>query len=243
MASQQAAVMQQVLNDKLLEVAKVVEEQLDAQMEEMDRLDEDDIETIRQKRIAQMKKAASKKEEWLANGHGVYTEVADEKEFFAETKKSKRNVVHFYRDGTFRCKIVDKHLNILAQTHLETRFLKINVERAPFLCQRLNIKTLPTMLMIKDEKTIGRLIGFSALGETDEFSTEMLEWVFGGHEIISYSGDLSKPPDNMKTNSDKSAVTVINKKSIRGKDDDNSDDDWWSLFFPRIFDTFFSYLR
>lgn len=68
-----------------------------------------------------------------SQGHGEYTELYDEKEFFETTKKSENVVCHFYRDQFVRCKLVDKHLNILAKNHIETKFCKINAEKAPFL--------------------------------------------------------------------------------------------------------------
>ena len=86
-----------------------------------------------------MKKMQDKKTEWKAAGHGEYSEIPEEKEFFNVTKGSDRCVIHFYRDETFRCKILDKHFNILAKKHLETRFCKINAEKCPFLCERLKV--------------------------------------------------------------------------------------------------------
>jgi hypothetical protein len=66
-------------------------------------------------------------------GHGEYTEIAEEKDFFEMAKKSSNFVCHFYRDDFFRCKVIDKHLNILARKHMETKFCKINAEKCPFL--------------------------------------------------------------------------------------------------------------
>ena len=56
-----------------------------------------------------MKKMQEKKTEWKAAGHGEYSEIPEEKEFFNVTKSSDNCVIHFYRDETFRCKILDKH--------------------------------------------------------------------------------------------------------------------------------------
>ena len=46
-------------------------------------------------------------------------------EFFNVTKNSENVVCHFYREETFRCKIMDKHLAILAKKHVETKFCKV----------------------------------------------------------------------------------------------------------------------
>ena len=58
-------------------------------------------------------------------------------------------VIHFYRPSTLRCQIVDRHLETLAAGHLETRFLKINAEKCPFLVEKLRIIMLPTILCVK----------------------------------------------------------------------------------------------
>jgi hypothetical protein len=63
----------------------------------------------------------------------------DTKEFFLAAKKSSRVVVHFYRGVTPRCQIVDAHFAKLAHDHVETRFLKIDAEKAPFLVEKLGI--------------------------------------------------------------------------------------------------------
>lgn len=91
---------------------------------------------------------------WLANGHGKYEEIPDEGSFFAECKKAKNLVVHFYREATLRCKIVDKHLQILATKHLEAKFLKIDAEKSPFLTQRLKIRVLPTICLVVNFKQV-----------------------------------------------------------------------------------------
>jgi len=213
-----------VLGQRLLEAAKVVEEQVDAQLQELDNLDDDDYEAIRQKRLDQMKKMATKRDEWIQNGHGKYEELPDEKAFFDATKKSRRVIVHFYRDETFRCKIVDKHFEILANKHMESRFLKINAEKAHFLVQRLKVTTLPTIMFVKDEKTVGRMVGFTQLGDTDEFTTETLEWRLGTYDIITYGGDLSKPPGSAGS-SGGSKINVMKGKTIRGGRHDDSDSD------------------
>jgi hypothetical protein len=85
-----------------------------------------------------------------------YSELTDTKEFFNAAKRSARMVVHFYRSVTPRCQIVDAHFQRLAPQHLETRFVKIDAEKNPFLVERLGIIIMPTigMLYLRNIKDI-----------------------------------------------------------------------------------------
>lgn len=48
--------------------------------------------------------------------------------------------------------VMDKHMGILAKQHIETRFVKIQAEKSPFLAERLKIVVLPTLALIKNTK-------------------------------------------------------------------------------------------
>lgn len=215
-----------VVGQQLLQVAQLMEEQVDQEIRQLETMDEDDLEAIKRRRLEAMKKAQQKKEEWLQQGHGEYSEIPEEKEFFNVTKNSENVVCHFYRDETFRCKILDKHLAILAKKHVETKFCKINAEKTPFLCERLKIKVIPTIIMVKDSKTRGYVVGFTDLGNTDEFSTEMLEWRLAHAEVLNYNGDLNTPPDEAS----KVKKTNFIGKKVKGRgarDDESSDENDW----------------
>lgn len=212
------------MNDQLLKAAKVVEEQVDAELHKLDHMEEDDFEALRRKRMQNLKKMQEQKQEWMVQGHGRYEEIPDERAFFDVSKKSKNVVCHFYRDSTFRCKIIDKHLSILAPKHMETKFVKINAEKCAFLVERLRIKVLPTICLAKDGKTVDYIVGFDDLGGVDEFPTEVLEWRLGRADVINYSGDLTSPP--FPGQSTKKNILKGEKKTIRGRDDDSSDDDY-----------------
>merc|ERR1712062_399331 len=202
---------------QLIKAAQVVEEQLDAEIERMEKMDEDDLESLRQKRMAGLKKQQAKKQEWLSNGHGQYEEIPEEKEFFNVTKKSENVVCHFYKGDSFNCKVLDKHLAALAPKHVETKFCKIDATKCPFLTDRLKIRVIPTMAVVKDAKTRDFIVGFTDLGDTNEFSTEMLEWRLARSDIINYSGDLMTPPDGSKTNKPKlNLLGKTKNKTIRG---------------------------
>ncbi|XP_063707349.1 thioredoxin domain-containing protein 9 [Culicoides brevitarsis] len=214
--------MEQVLQNQLLSAAVQLERQLDAEIDRMDNLGLDDLDKIRENRLKEMKKLAQQKQEWRNIGHGEYTELADEKEFFEVSKKSKNIVCHFYRDVTERCKIVDMHMKILAPKHLEARFCKVNAEKCPFLTQRLRIKVIPSIALIKDSKTKDYIVGFTDLGNCDDFSTEMLEWRIAQSGAIEYSGDLLTPPDEKRTKK----PTQKGKTIKGGYDSDDSDIDF-----------------
>lgn len=217
------SVAEKIIQDQVLKVAESVEQKLDEELQRLDELDSDGIEKLRQERLEQLKKQAKQKQHWLAIGHGEYEELAEEKEFFEVTKKSPDVVVHFFKSDAPRCKIVDHHLKILCKNHLETRFCKLDVERSPFLTERLRIKVIPTIAVVKDSKTKDYIVGFTDLGNCDDFSTEILEWRLAQSGVINYSGDLLHPPDKLRA-SDKQSF--FNKKhTIRGRDLDSSDDD------------------
>jgi len=113
------------------------------------------------------------------------------------------------------------HLKILAAKHVEAKFCKVNAEKSPFLTQRLRIKVIPTIALVKDSKTKDFIVGFSDLGNCDDFATEMLEWRIAHSGAIEYKGDLMQPPDVKRK-------TFINRpqKTIRGGyDSDDSDID------------------
>ena len=102
-------------------VLSAVEGAVDAELQKLDNLDEEGLVQLREQRLQQMKRDAKQRDEWKTKGHGVYSEIAEEKEFFDVCKKSDKVVCHFYRESTWRCKIVDKHLYLLAPRHLETK--------------------------------------------------------------------------------------------------------------------------
>lgn len=145
---------------------------------------EDDLEAIRNKRIEEMKKKKRVEMEWRGKGHGAYREVADQKAFFDHVKTSSRCIIHFYRSATWRCEIMDKHMGRAAVKHVETKFLKIDAEKSPFVCERLNIWMLPSLVLVKDGKTEHTIVGLDEFGGEDDFSEEVFEAVLVAHGVL-----------------------------------------------------------
>ncbi|KAL2925016.1 Thioredoxin domain-containing protein 9-like protein [Bienertia sinuspersici] len=191
---------QQIIEKQVLTVAQAMEEKLDEEIAALDRLEDDDIEVLREKRLKQMKKMAEKRSRWISLGHGEYSEIPSEKEFFSTVKASERVVCHFYREN-WPCKVMDKHLSILAKQHIETRFVKIHAEKSPFLAEKLKIVVLPTLAAIKNAKVENYLVGFDELGGRDDFNTEELEEKLGKYQVITFEGESSIKPSQSQGHS------------------------------------------
>jgi len=213
--------MEAVLQQKVVEVASHVEQQLDAELEKLDNLDINDYEKIRAHRLNELKRMQKQKQDWLAMGHGEYSEIYDEKEFFEVSKKSENIVCLFYKDDSPRCKIVDHHFKILAKKHIEARFCKLNVERCPFLTERLRIRVIPTIALIVNSKTKDYIVGFTELGNRDDFSTETLQCRLAESGVINYDGDLNSSETGKKP----FIFGPSKPKTIKGRNSDDSDDD------------------
>jgi len=231
--------MESALENVTKMIEKKVDEEIekaDAEMKALETMDDDELEALREKRREALKKAQDQKQEWVARGHGKYEEVATEKDFFEATKNSKNVIAHFYIESSFRCKIVDKHLALLAPKHIESKFLRIDAEKSPFLTERLRIKVMPTICLVRDSKTVDYIVGFTDLGNRDDFSTDILEWRIATQKVINYAGDLLTPPEQDKGKEKargKSALSMFGKdqsKTIRGggigADDSSDEDDW-----------------
>ncbi|KAJ3698429.1 hypothetical protein LUZ61_002134 [Rhynchospora tenuis] len=201
----------QIVEKQVLTVVKAVEDKIDEEIAALDRLDLDDLEALRERRLQQMKKMAEKRNKWISLGHGEYSDIG-EKEFFAVVKASERVVCHFYREN-WPCKVMDKHLAILAKQHMETRFIKVHAEKSPFLTEKLRVVVLPTLALVKNAKVDDYVVGFDELGGTDGFSTEVLEERLARAEVIFLEGEGSRP------------AKAASKRSVRQSDANLSDSD------------------
>ncbi|GFH16384.1 thioredoxin domain-containing protein [Haematococcus lacustris] len=125
--------------------------------------------------MADMRKRQEKSKEWAAKGHGEYQEVQSEQEFFKAMK------------------VMDKHMAAIARKHLETKVVKINAEKSPFLTERLKIWMLPTLALIKNEKVEDYIVGFQDFGNTDDFETDVLEQRLAKSEMLDYEWPAQRP--------------------------------------------------
>ncbi|RYG62548.1 hypothetical protein EON64_17670 [archaeon] len=101
--------------------------------------DEDyELRMIREQRLKQLQKEKQETLENIGKGHGQYREIVQD-EFLAEVTSSLRVICHFYHRDFSRCAVMDHHLAKLAARHLETKFIKINAEKAPFFVNKVHV--------------------------------------------------------------------------------------------------------
>ena len=155
--------------------AKEEAEKKEGDLEDLeDELDSEE-ERIMQQELEKRRKTAESKREEMAKKlknekYGNYTEII-ETEFLDTMLKNEKVVCHFYHKDFERCKIIDKHLQIIAQSHRETLFVKINAEKTPFFTAKLNVRVLPTIILFVKGKSVHRFIGFQDFGMNDDFPT------------------------------------------------------------------------
>ena len=195
---------------------KQKEEQEKKNLNELDDLDEIDSEEerIMKQEMEKMKKTAESKREGMAKKlktekYGNYTEII-ETEFLDTMLKNDKVVCHFYHKDFERCKIIDKHLGIIAKEHRETLFVKINVEKTPFFTEKLNVRVLPTIILFVKGKAIHRFIGFQDFGMSDDFPTINLSRQLVIFKMIEG-----------KTKAERGEISIRKNK----KDDSDDDDD------------------
>ena len=110
-------------------VAGDMEKAIDAEIDRLDNLNEDDFQELRRRRIEEMRKDANNKEKWKREGHGKLIELSEEKEFFDLVKRSQRVVALFCRAGNKFADDLKDHLAVIAQHHMETRFVLLDAEK------------------------------------------------------------------------------------------------------------------
>ena len=167
-------------NNRLNDTATNEEE--DEYDELLTELDHDpEMEAIRSSRMTEMRAVQSERAENLAKGHGQYRHITQD-EFLNEVTGSKYVAIHFFHKNFERCKIMDHHLELISPYHIECKFLKLDAEKAPFFIQKLQIQTLPTLIVFKDGIVADRLTGFGDLAidlaEPDKWHTSKLQaWI------------------------------------------------------------------
>lgn len=163
-------------------------------------------------------------------GHGEVTELRDQPDFFkAMNGKSENVIVLFYTDTNDYGKLFDKVFRELAPQHMETRFCKIDAEKAPYLCKSLMLVLMPTVLFVNKGKVTKKIEGLDELGG-DRFSVDWFEWYAGQFKALKCSKPKPESPfvdgHEKFVNMDRQEKTGGIKGSAYHDDGEFSDEDW-----------------
>ncbi len=172
-----------------------------------DSMDSDEEEIMRKmKEKMTQAQGGSKKTQALKGGY----KLVNEKEFFELVKNKKERIVcHFYHPDFMKCKILDKHLALVAYEHPETLFIKIVATEADFLIKKLQIRILPSVYFFQNGVVKDKLVGFEEFGVKDDFSTKLLTRRLGKFGAIK-----------LKKHEKKMQVNYKDKKHVRGESSD-----------------------
>ena len=136
--------------------------------------DDADLAKLHEMRLQQMKEAAEKRAAMKTKGHGQY-ELIEQDDFLDAVTQSDHVVVHFFHGEFERCKIIDKHVRVLAPRYFDTRFVRISAPDAPFFVKKLNVQMLPCLVFFHKGVAYDRIVGFEEFGGKDDFKTSVLE--------------------------------------------------------------------
>merc|ERR1711970_1051020 len=93
-------------------------------------------------------------------------------------------IVLFTRESNKYGKAMKEHMTLLAQKHMEARFVWVDAENAPFLTERLNIFMLPTIVCIKDNKVHKQHNGLNEIDGSGKHTSGMLEYLLHCDEML-----------------------------------------------------------
>ncbi|RVX16668.1 Thioredoxin domain-containing protein PLP3B [Vitis vinifera] len=204
-----AACCLEVLSQQKAQASSSINQEVD--LDEL--MDDPELERLHADRIAALKKEAEKRQALKKQGHGEYREVT-EADFLGEvTGSEKINIVFLLIDLS---RIMDKHLKSLAPRHMDTKFIKLDAENAPFFVTKLGVKTLPCVILFRKGIAVDRLIGFQDMGGKDDFATRTFEALLTKKGIVS---------EKKKDEDDEDGYPESRRNTVRSSVDPNSDSD------------------
>ncbi|EDO07030.1 thioredoxin family protein [Babesia bovis T2Bo] len=176
----------------LLEKEREVDEELDniKHMEaKISHLRNDEtLERFREARMRKLKEINAKRMQYMNDGYCKLIDVDSDSQFFDVCRNTKFVVAHFYRPTTVRSQYLDGKMHEICLNYFNTKFIRVNVEKTPFLCERFNIWCIPTLMIIIDGKTNHSIIGFDEFGG-DGFTVDDFTKVLNQHGIQTPESD------------------------------------------------------
>ena len=136
-------------------------------------------------------------------------------------------VVHFSHEEFTTCRVMEKHLRVLASRCPTVKFLSINAAKAPFFTAKLRVKVLPTLVFFIDGIAVGRQTGFEGL--TGGGDAPSVVSTFGSHR----AGAPAAAEDDFPTHRLLRVLRIsgvmgpaARAEALEAGDEDDDDDEW-----------------
>lgn len=201
------------------EAAKAANKYSEVDLEDLE--NDDELEQLHRERLMKLKAEQEKRQELNRKGHGEYREI-EESEFLTEVTGTDLVVCHFYHTEFERCRIVDKHLKILAPKYFETKFVKISAPDAPFFVAKLQVQVLPCLVLFKNGVAFDRIVGFEEFKSRDDFDTHIVEKRLLAAEILKKK--VKTEDDSDDEDFDNGPRRILGAlQQTRDSDDEDSD--------------------
>ncbi|CAG8700428.1 7137_t:CDS:2 [Acaulospora morrowiae] len=187
----------------------------DKTLDELDELEDEEDERIlleyRQKRIAEMKAEASREK----FGHVMQISKPDFIKEVTEASKEVWVVVHLFKDYIPECKLMNMHLETLAEKHKATKILKIIGDQC---IPNYPDKNMPTLLIYGEGDMRHQLVGLSQFGGMNTKLENLENYLISAGAIADNNRTIDKgsPPRKIIQNPATAALS---------DDDEYSDDD------------------
>ncbi len=89
---------------------------------------------------------------------------------FDETIKKGTTLVDFYADWCGPCRMITPHLEAVAkELEGKANIVKLDVEHAQRIASQYEVTSVPTLILFKDGKEVGRIVGVRDAKALKEF--------------------------------------------------------------------------
>ena len=215
------------------------EPHLDGEEEDADAilasLEEEEDPSYRSQRMQELKSATTTTP--FNTVKQTYITLKGDDDALSFTTEHERAVVHFFHPDFSRCSTMDNHCELIANKHAEhedgdVAFARLNVNRAPFVVEKLSVRVLPCVIGFVKGVVKGRVTGFEGVcwdgkeGSVDvarALEGAFLDWTILRKKLILKHEDEGSDGDEDSPDRGKAA-----RRGIRDRKQnlDDEDDDW-----------------
>lgn len=127
--------------------------------------DDDELEAIKQKKMAELQKVAAEKQALSSITQPVHL---SDSNFSGETAKYPLMLVDFWAPWCGPCRMVAPVIDQLAKEYAgKVVFGKVNVDENPIISNTFGIASIPTMMVFKGGKVVDVMIGAMPKGQIE----------------------------------------------------------------------------